>query len=58
MHGNEIKELPDYIKFENDELMIEKVPAKELLQEYGTPLFVISEKRIKQNYNRLYKAFY
>jgi len=57
MHGNEIKELPDYVKFENNELMIDDVPAKELIREYGTPLFVISEKQIKQNYNRSYKAF-
>ncbi len=57
MHGNEIKELPDYVKFENNELTIDDVPAKELIREYGTPLFVISEKQIKQNYNRSYKAF-
>jgi diaminopimelate decarboxylase len=28
-----------------------------LIREYGTPIFVISEKQVRQNYNRLCKAF-
>ena len=34
--------LPDYIKYRNNELMIEDVSAMELIKEYGTPLFVLS----------------
>lgn len=57
MHTNKTSELPDYIEYENNELMIDEVSAIELIREYGTPLFVISEKQIRQNYNRLRKAF-
>ena len=57
MHTNKVNELPDFIKHVNNELAIDGIPAKELIREYGTPLFVISKKQIKQNYNELYKAF-
>ena len=30
--------------------------VKELAEKYDTPLYVISEKRIRDNYNRLYNA--
>ncbi len=54
MHTNKVDELPDCIKLVNGELVVDNVPAKELIREYGTQLFVISEKKIKQNYNGLY----
>lgn len=57
MHTNKTNKLPDYIKYENTELMIDEVSAIELIKEYGTPLFVISEKQVRQNYNRLRNAF-
>jgi len=57
MHKNKSNKLPDYIKYENAELIIDEVSAIELIREYGTPLFVISENQIRQNYNRLRKAF-
>jgi diaminopimelate decarboxylase len=57
MHTNKTSELPDYIKYENAELMIDEVSAIELIREYGTPLFAISENQIRQNYNKLHKAF-
>jgi len=57
MHTNKTNELPDYIKYRNNELMIEDVSAIELIKEYGTPLFVISEKQVRQNYNKLCEAF-
>jgi diaminopimelate decarboxylase len=57
MHTNKTNKLPDYIKYENAELMIDEVSAIELTSEYGTPLFVISEKQVRQNYNKLCKAF-
>jgi diaminopimelate decarboxylase len=57
MHPNKTNEFPDHIKYKNTELMIDEVSAIELIREYGTPLFVISEKQVRQKYNRLRKAF-
>ncbi len=37
-------------------LYVDGVSALELAKKYDTPLYVISEKRIKENYNRLRKA--
>lgn len=36
---------------------IEGVPVKDLLREYGSPLFVISEQRIRRNYQHAVRAF-
>lgn len=36
---------------------IDGVAVKELVQKYGSPLFVISEKTIRTNYRKAYKAF-
>ena len=40
----------------NGELYIEGVSATDLAKKFDTPLYVISEKRIRENYNRLRKA--
>jgi diaminopimelate decarboxylase len=40
----------------NGELYIDGVSAEELAARFDTPLYVISETRIRENYNRLYKA--
>jgi diaminopimelate decarboxylase len=37
-------------------LFFDNVSVKELAQKYDTPLYVISEKRIRDNYNRIYDA--
>jgi diaminopimelate decarboxylase len=37
-------------------LFFDGFPVKELAQEYDTPLYVLSEKRIRDNYNRLHNA--
>lgn len=37
-------------------LYVDGVSATALAERFGTPLYVISEKRIRDNYNRLYKA--
>lgn len=42
---------------ENGNLSIGGADALELAQEYGTPLYVIDEDRIRNNYQRLYEAF-
>ncbi|MBS7659690.1 MAG: diaminopimelate decarboxylase [Candidatus Bathyarchaeia archaeon] len=41
----------------NGELYIDGVSTIKLVEEYGTPLYVISEKRIRENYRRLFDAF-
>ena len=40
----------------NGKLYVDGVSAVELAKKYDTPLYVISEKRIRENYNRLHKA--
>jgi diaminopimelate decarboxylase len=37
-------------------LFFDGFPVKELAKEYDTPLYVLSEKRIRDNYNRLHNA--
>jgi len=36
---------------------IDNVPVKNLIEAYGSPLFVISEKQIRRNYRAAYRAF-
>src|SRR3989304_3371039 len=40
----------------NGELYVDGVSTMELAKKHDTPLYVISEKRIRENYNRLLKA--
>jgi len=40
----------------NGTLYVDGVSATELAERFDTPLYVISEKRIRDNYNRLYSA--
>jgi diaminopimelate decarboxylase len=40
----------------NGELYVDSVSTMELAKKYDTPLYVISEKRISENYNRLRKS--
>lgn len=42
---------------EAGELLIEEVPASALANAYGTPLHVISETRLRENYRRIRDAF-
>src|SRR5688572_32773984 len=49
-------EIENFLSEQNHELLIDGVSAGELTNEYGTPLFVFSEKRIRQNIERLKRA--
>jgi diaminopimelate decarboxylase len=40
----------------NGELYVDGISTVELAKKYDTPLYVISEKRVRENYNRLCKA--
>jgi D-ornithine/D-lysine decarboxylase len=49
-------EIENFLSERNNQLFIDGVSAVELAAEYGTPLFVFSESRIRQNIARLQKA--
>lgn len=49
-------EIENFLSEQDNQLVINGVSAVELAEEYGTPLFVFSESRIKHNIARLQKA--
>ena len=49
-------EIENYLEVQNDQLHIDGVSAVELARQYGTPLFVYSERRIRHNVDRLRKV--
>ncbi len=49
-------EIDNFLANKNNQLTIDGVNALELAREYGTPLFVYSETRIRHNIERLKKA--
>ncbi len=48
--------MPKILENRNGELFIDGVSALELAEKFDTPLYVISEKRIRENYRRVYDA--
>ncbi len=42
---------------EKDHLMIGKADSTKLAEEYGTPLYVIDEMKIRENYRKVYQTF-
>jgi len=50
------KKLREPLEDRKGSLFFDGVSAKELAQKYDTPLYVISEKRIRDNYNRVFDA--
>ena len=50
-------EIPGHLEVKNDHLFIGGVDTVELAKEYGTPLYVTSEDRLRDNYRRFAKAF-
>ncbi|MBS3817252.1 MAG: diaminopimelate decarboxylase [Candidatus Thermoplasmatota archaeon] len=48
--------MPGYFSKNTDGLKIDGVPAEEIAEEYGTPVYVYSEDRIRDNYRRLRDA--
>lgn len=48
--------IPNYLEVSNNRLAIDGVDALELIAEYGSPLFVFSEPRIRRNIERLKAA--
>jgi diaminopimelate decarboxylase len=50
------KRLREPLENRKGSLLFDGVSAKELAQKYDTPLYVISEKRIRDNYNHIHDA--
>ncbi len=51
--GQKAWEIENFLEQKNNQLYIGGVSAIELSEKFGTPLFVFSESRIKENINRL-----
>jgi diaminopimelate decarboxylase len=49
-------EIENFLDIQNDQLHVNGVNAVDLAREYGTPLFVYSESRIRHNIERLRKS--
>lgn len=49
-------EIENFLTTKNGQLHIDGVPAVDLAEQHGTPLFVFSEARIRRNIDRLKKA--
>lgn len=49
--------MTDKIRYEGNRLYIEDIPAAELAEKHGTPLYVYSGNQIAKNLKRLQKAF-
>lgn len=45
------------LKVEHDHLYIGDVDANDIAEKYGTPLYVIDEQKVRNNYQKLYNAF-
>jgi len=45
------------MKIKNGRIYIGDVPIVKLVEQYGTPIYVYDEKKIRQNYRKAYKAF-
>src|SRR5687768_17151610 len=51
-------QIEDFLEIRNNRLHIDGIDAVDLARENGTPLFVYSEARIRQNIERLRKSAY
>ncbi len=45
------------MKIENDMISIGGIPAAELAKQFGTPVYVYNEAKIRENYRRVYQTF-
>lgn len=49
--------LDDFLSNINGELYMEKIPAKDLIKKFGSPLYVVSENQVRRNVRRFQAAF-
>ena len=47
----------DYFNYQRGELMVEDVPAAQLAEKHGTPLYVYSGRTILEHYRKIRDAF-
>jgi diaminopimelate decarboxylase len=47
----------DYFNYKNDELYCEEIPARELAEKFGTPLYVYSKATLLRHYRQVADAF-
>ena len=47
----------DHFNYQNDELYCEGIPARELAEKYGTPLYVYSKATLLHHYRQIRDAF-
>jgi diaminopimelate decarboxylase len=50
--------MTDRIQYEKNNLCIEDIPAADLAEKYGTPLYVYSKNRVTEKFEALRKAFH
>ena len=46
----------NHLRFHDGELVVDGVSCADLAERYGTPLYVLSERRIRENYRRFHDA--
>ena len=49
--------ITDFIKIKDHKLWIEDHPVEDLAERYGTPMFIMSENSIRQNYRKFHHTF-
>lgn len=49
--------LDDFLSNRNGELYMEKIPAKALVEKFGSPLYIVSEDQVRRNVRRFQDAF-
>jgi len=42
---------------EKGHLMVGGIDTVDLADEYGTPVYIVDERRLRENYDRFYRAF-
>ncbi len=57
MNTTSILKYKPHLSIKDNTLYIEDISAVELVENLGTPLYVYSENRIKENYKKIYDAF-
>mgnify|MGYP000214467416 CR=1 FL=1 len=55
--GSDNRKIDDILSARNEHLFIEECDTNNLIEEFGSPLFVISEKQLRQNFRRFKTAF-
>ncbi len=51
------EQIDNILSVKNDHLFVDAIDTNDLVEKFGSPLFVVSEKAIKENFTRFKKAF-